>query len=316
MKINEPEQKPMTDAELDAALAQLAEEAPPMPADFHDRWMNAVRAEAKETKNESAEQTASKHIVSINRWTRILSVAAVFVFLIGGTLLYRNTKKSLDNSPLAADKRKNAVLSLNAAEAPATEPPAESAAEAAEQIPEEEVSAVNNLTAESSAAEDMAYMEEADCAAEAEAVYEAEEAYEAEEEAVYAAEAGGAYESYAMKAAGSASNAYAAGEAAEAAAFDAAAPAPMSAPAALPTEAPTPEPTATLAPTPEPTETPEPAPAPTEEPEAEPAGFLPELGAFFTDMGDFLLAALPYLLVLAVPALAALVIRRKKNRKG
>ena len=180
MKINEPEQKPITDAELDAALAQMAEEAPPMPADFHDRWMNAVRAEAKETKNESAEQTASKHIVSINRWTRILSVAAVFVFLIGGTLLYRNTKKSLDNSPLAADKRKNAVLSLNAAEAPATEPPAESAAEAAEQIPEKEVSAVNNLTAESSAAEDMAYMEEEDCAAEAEAVHEAEEAYEAE----------------------------------------------------------------------------------------------------------------------------------------
>ena len=52
-----------------------------------------------------------------------------------------------------------------------------------------------------------------------------------------------------------------------------------------------------------------------EAPEPENAGFLQAAGAFFTDMGDFLLAALPYLLVLAVPAAAALVIRRKKARK-
>ena len=79
-----------------------------------------------------------------------------------------------------------------------------------------------------------------------------------------------------------------------------------------PTEAPTPEPTA--APTSVPTA--EPTAVPTDEPEPEQAGFLPAAGAFFTDMGDFLLAALPYLLVLAVPAVAALVIRRRKNKKG
>ena len=121
MKNNEPEQKLMTDAELDAALAQMAEETPPMPADFHDRWKNAVRAEAKETADEPAEEFVPKRAVSIARWTRILSVAAVFVFLIGGTLLYRSTKKSL-GVPLAAEKRE-------AAEAPAAEE-AEEAADA------------------------------------------------------------------------------------------------------------------------------------------------------------------------------------------
>ena len=78
-----------------------------------------------------------------------------------------------------------------------------------------------------------------------------------------------------------------------------------------PTEAPTPEPTA--APTSVPTA--EPTAVPTDEPEPEQAGFLPAAGASFTDMGDFLLAALPYLLVLAVPAVTALVIRRRRNKK-
>ena len=50
--------------------------------------------------------------------------------------------------------------------------------------------------------------------------------------------------------------------------------------------------------------------------EEQKAGFLQEAGSFLADMGDFLLAALPYLAVLAVPAVAALVIRRKKNRKN
>ena len=34
---------------LDQLLAGMAEDVPPMPADFHEKWMNAVRAEAKQT---------------------------------------------------------------------------------------------------------------------------------------------------------------------------------------------------------------------------------------------------------------------------
>ena len=79
----------------------------------------------------------------------------------------------------------------------------------------------------------------------------------------------------------------------------------------LPTEMLTPEPTAEPAALP----TAEQPAVPTVEPEPEPTGFLPAAGAFFTDMGDFLVAALPYLLVLAVPAVTALVIRRRKNKK-
>ena len=33
-------------AMLDQALAQMAQETPEMPADFHDRWTSAIRAEA------------------------------------------------------------------------------------------------------------------------------------------------------------------------------------------------------------------------------------------------------------------------------
>ena len=129
---------------------------------------------------------------------------------------------------------------------------------------------------------DAAY--EADCAAEEEYAAEAEYAEEAE----YAGEA--AYEAAPATAALTA--------------------APTEAPAAALTAAPTAA--LTAAPTAAPADT----PAPAEEPEAEETGFLPAAGAFFTDMGDFLLAALPYLLVLAVPAAAALVIRGKKKNRG
>ena len=100
MKNTAPEETLRIDPELDDALAAMAEEVPPMPADFHDRWMSAVRAEAGNTAP-AAEEGPRKAPVSLARWTRILSVAAVFVFLIGGTLIYRNSKKTLSLAPAA-----------------------------------------------------------------------------------------------------------------------------------------------------------------------------------------------------------------------
>ena len=300
MKKTEAEQMPVTDAELDAALAQMAEEVPPMPADFHDRWMNAVRAEAGSTA--PAEEPAPKHTLSIVRWTRILSVAAVFVFLIGGTLLYRNSKKSL-SSPVSLEAEKQDAVET--AVEPATELAAGAVMETAEEA--EEAAAEEPLMMESymqAAAVDGAAGVPADAEAEdrealkaAGAVQNAftaapKEAAETDaEEADYAMEAAEFEEEPAMEAA-----AY---EAAEEAAMPAPTKALTPAPTAAPTASPTVEPTA----------------VPTVEPEPEQTGFLPAAGAFFTDMGDFLLAALPYLLVLAVPAVTALVIRRRKNKK-
>ena len=81
-------EKNLSDQALEEALARMAEEVPPMPADFHDKWTKAVRAEAANTENEAKtenepEKENNNRIILINRWTRILSLAAVFVFLIG-----------------------------------------------------------------------------------------------------------------------------------------------------------------------------------------------------------------------------------------
>ena len=69
--------------ELDQMLAQMAQETPEMPADFHARWTEAVRAEAGQKKTEKQQD-------SRRQWRYILSAAAAFVFLIGGTLLTRS----------------------------------------------------------------------------------------------------------------------------------------------------------------------------------------------------------------------------------
>ena len=300
MKKTEAEKMPVTDAELDAALEQMAEEAPPMPADFHARWMNAVRAEAGSTA--PAEEPAPKNTLSVVRLTRILSIAAVFVFLIGGTLLYRNSKKSLTSSvPLAAEKQENAETVDEPAAEPAVEAAAGAVMEEAEEAAAEEplmmesymqAAAVDGAAGAPEEAEDRQDLKAAGAVPNTFAA--ASKTKPAEAAGIDAEEA-----DYAMEAEEPAKEA-AVYEAAEEAAVPA------------PTEAPTPEPTA--APTSVPTA--EPTAVPTDEPEPEQAGFLPAAGAFFTDMGDFLLAALPYLLVLAVPAVAALVIRRRKNKKG
>ena len=148
----------MNDNELNNALEQLAEEVPPMPADFHDRWMNAVRAEAKKTAPAAETETREK-TATLVRWTRMLSIAAVFVFLIGGTILYRNSRKTL-SAPYAAVE--------NAALPEAAEPAEEKAEAKAEPAAEE--------AAEAAVPEAAAEEPEADMA-----VYEAYEAYEAEE---------------------------------------------------------------------------------------------------------------------------------------
>lgn len=254
------------DPELDALLSEMAEEVPPMPADFHDKWMSAVREDAANkapVKEETPDRTGT-----IVRWTRILSVAAVFVFLIGGTLLYRSSKKTLSSAVMMTESRKadaaeNAALTAGAIMGAA----------------EEETM-------------DAAVMAEA---MEEEAAWEAPDAEEAE----------AVYDSYLPAAGDTAVNSapalFAAYEAAASVkgADDTAERKASAAEKAPATEAPVPAATA----------------APTEVPTAEPTEVPAEAEteSFFADMGDFLSETWPWLLILAVPAVTASFLRRRKK---
>ena len=100
-------------AMLDRALAQMAQETPEMPADFHNSWTSAVRAEAAKeqeinelpaaagSKNDFAVEITAAQPARRRQWRYILSAAAVFVFLIGGTLLTRSTNKDIRSDNMA-----------------------------------------------------------------------------------------------------------------------------------------------------------------------------------------------------------------------
>lgn len=99
-------------AALDRMLEQMARETPEMPADFHARWTEAIRAEA----GEALRTETGKHREGRRQLRYILSAAAVFIFLIGGTLLTRSMNQTdLVNKPAAvvpAEKTDAAVTAI------------------------------------------------------------------------------------------------------------------------------------------------------------------------------------------------------------
>ncbi len=99
---------------LDRELARMAGETPEVPADFHARWTEQIRAEGAKQKTESKKE-------SRRQWRYILSAAAVFVFLIGGTLLTRNTgrKNPGVNAPAAKNQAQEDVNTEPAGSVPA-----------------------------------------------------------------------------------------------------------------------------------------------------------------------------------------------------
>ena len=72
---------------LDEELAQMAEETPEVPKDFHDNWTKMIREEAAAS---SPETTAGRPRAGRGQLRYILSAAAAFVVLIGGVVLARN----------------------------------------------------------------------------------------------------------------------------------------------------------------------------------------------------------------------------------
>ena len=127
-------------AELDRELAQMAEEVPPMPDDFHENWMKAVRAEAAKMQNQgpAAAKPEGKAVrMASSPWFRALSMAAVFVFLIGGTLAYRSSKKRI--APVARQEAQDpAAAGAQDAAQPVLEMAGEEAADSAMEAMEEE----------------------------------------------------------------------------------------------------------------------------------------------------------------------------------
>lgn len=273
---------------LDQLLAGMAEDVPPMPADFHDKWMNAVRAEAKQTNQETqttsqekeTKKTEAPAVTPISQWPRILSIAAVFVFLIGGTFVYRSARKPA----VPASGAVNTAAVTETVETDQTKAAGTAMEKAA-----------------NSAGETGPRMDAA-----------GEEGFMAADSAAHGPVMNMAEEIPASKAAGktaemnSAAEAPAAGMAMDTdgeAAYEAAAPEEAEEAETavnMAAEAPAAQITATEAPA---TEAPVPAPAARE-----------GIGGFFADMGDFLLTVWPYLLgaVVLLAIVAAAVKARKK----
>ena len=166
---SEYEPLPPDEKEIDRLLEEMAETAPEVPADFHDRWMNAVREEAGRQK------------APVSQWPKVLSVAAAFVLLIGGVILVRtNGRKQQTPAPAlpvsgeAVEEAKTAEEAEEAQDAMAAPFPAAKARQ--EEKPANLGLPVStNAPAEEKAVPLMA----AGAAREAEPAYEAEEAEEA-----------------------------------------------------------------------------------------------------------------------------------------
>ena len=89
------EQSKHEDDVLRTCLSPLNGQVPDMPAHFHAQWTTLVKEDTM--KNEEPNQPSRKRL-----WTRVLSVAAALVFIVGGTMLTKD-KLSLTASESSTD---------------------------------------------------------------------------------------------------------------------------------------------------------------------------------------------------------------------
>ena len=79
---------------LDMELAEMARETPDIPADFHNRWMQAVRDDAAGRRNEATasgrDNTERRKEDARKQRRYILSAAVAFVLVIGIAMMLRN----------------------------------------------------------------------------------------------------------------------------------------------------------------------------------------------------------------------------------
>lgn len=321
---------------LDQLLADMAEDVPPMPADFHDRWLDAVRAEAKQTEQEKQTEQVEQAKrpgqdpqsgspgrsapAPVAQWPKILSVAAVFVFLIGGTLIYRSARK-----PILPESRPVSEVAVPEAKTVGEAIKADETATAEEAGMADEAATVGEAITVGEAAPKAAYAtNEADFAVSESAEEEVPEAAGAANDVHFALTQSAketpaplmaenavstdwaaqsdedAYRADAAYEADVVNDAEAVSEVGEAPEAEEASEAGTASEIRASEAAPTAEISATEAPAPE-------APVPEQAREG--------IGGFFADMGDFLLASWPYLLIVLV-LLAVLAGIRKAKKNG
>ena len=301
--------------DLDQALERMKRETPEVPADFHARWMDAVRGEA-----EASAPPAAGEKKGVAQWRRILSMVAIAIFLVGGTLLTRGRLNAM------ILKKNGEPVRWKTAEGTKTDPEKEEAeSDAGESAPAANEAMAYNQAAQSAPMNEAG--ESAGGAAEYDAAMYSEAAYDAPAyEGVVSGEAnltmvGGAAPTEARRSAlmTSAAVTEETAEMEEAAEMDEApemAVAATNAPAAK-------APAAVAAGGVRTTE----APVVAEEKAAKtvgilatdadaPSSFWEQAGAFFVDMGRFILYALPVILGAAALAVVfALIDRRRRKRK-
>ena len=158
--------------EMDALLAEMAEDAPEMPADFHERWTRAVRAEAAASAGPEQKETRPRR-----GWTvqarRLAGAAAVMIFLIGGTLLSRDSlrEKTLQTTAVQAPRTESAEH--EEAPAAAGESAAERAGEAETAAAGADAARLAYAAEEAAEADEAAAMEDMDAAVPMEELEEA-----------------------------------------------------------------------------------------------------------------------------------------------
>ncbi len=296
-------------AALDRMLEQMARETPEMPADFHARWTEAIRAEA----GEAPRTETGKHREGRRQLRYILSAAAVFIFLIGGTLLTRSMNQTdLVNKPAAvvpAEKTDAAVTAIEKTDETGAVRPEIQTGAAVQSNDMDAVQIAEDANA-------FAAMEAPAAEADSGALMAASSAKSASNESSVKAGGGAAMNAETDMAVGTAMDTYAArdyAEEADRAVEDAEEEnaLQMAAPTATVTAAPTATaaPIATAAPTTEPTL------APTAEPTAAPAAES-EFVSFLKDLGSFTLKTLAVAAAAAALAFGAAAIHKALKKRG
>ncbi len=103
----EKDQRPLS--ELDELLKAMADETPEMPADFHEKWKQAVLKES------GADREPMPARQGKTQWKRLAGIAAVMLLLLGGVIAARDSFVMKSPNMAAPAATEPAAAAANAA---------------------------------------------------------------------------------------------------------------------------------------------------------------------------------------------------------